>query len=106
MIAVVTHNDALQHFAELQTAYRLALGTRAGRTVLEDLERYCRARETCGVPGDHDRTWTLIGRHETWLRIRQFLDLTPEELVLLNTRPAKGAISHATRSSDDDSSND
>jgi hypothetical protein len=90
----LTPDEALRYFTEKKTAYQLAFGSPAGAAVLADLTPFCRAEETCGVPGDHDRTWALIGRHEVYLRVRQYLDRTPEELVALNTRPAKGAISH------------
>jgi len=50
---------------------------------LKDLARFCRANESAAVPGDHDRTWALIGRREVWLRIQQHLNLQPEELAAL-----------------------
>jgi hypothetical protein len=85
----VTPEQAIAFFAERKTAYGLTFGSPSGKIVLEDLAYFCRARETCVVPGDRDRTYVLEGRRETWLRIQQYLDLTPEQLVELNTRPAK-----------------
>lgn len=95
-----TPDDALKYFTEMKTAYQLAFGSGHGTAVMSDLLVFCRGRESCGVPGDHDRTWLAIGRHEVFLRIREFLDRTPEELVVLHTRPAKGATSHARTDTD------
>lgn len=58
----------------------------AQRQVLEDLASFCRANESAAVPGDHDRTWALLGRQEVWLRIQQHLNLTPEQLMALYTK--------------------
>jgi len=97
-----TPEDALKYFGEQKTAYQLAFGSGGGSAVLEDLSIFCRGRETCVVPGDRDRTFVLEGRREVYLRIRDYLDRTPEELVALNTRPATGATSHARSSNDRD----
>lgn len=51
--------------------------------VMEDLARFCRANETCVVPGDRDRSLILEGRREVWLRIQQHLHLTEEQLMQL-----------------------
>jgi hypothetical protein len=85
----MTNDEALTFFAERKTAYQVVFGSGAGAAVLADLALFCRARETCVVPGDRDRTYVLEGRREVYLRIRDYLDLTPEELVALNTRPAE-----------------
>jgi hypothetical protein len=55
----------------------------ANLIVLEDLARFCRANETCVVPGDTMKTYILEGRREVWLRIQQHLRLTPEQLFAL-----------------------
>lgn len=91
----MTPDEALKFFSERKSAYQLAFGSPAGKAVLDDLAAFCRARETCVVPGDRDRTYVLEGRREVYLRAQQYLELSPEELVALNTRPAEGAISHA-----------
>ncbi len=91
----MTPEQALLVFTDCKRAYQLAFGTAAGQTVLADLAKFCRAGETAAVAGDHDRTWALIGRREVYLTIRDYLDLTPEQLVARFTRPAQGAISHA-----------
>jgi hypothetical protein len=90
----MTPEDALKVFTEMKAAYQLAFGTGAGKAVLNDLRPFCRARETCVVPGDRDKTMVLEGRREVFLRIQDFLELTPEDLIELYTRPAIGATSH------------
>ena len=53
------------------------------QVVREDLARFCRAFESCGVPGDHDRTWAMIGRREVYERMLQHWNLTADELAAL-----------------------
>ena len=93
----MTPEQALIVLTDCKRAYQLTFGTEAGKTVLTDLAKFCRANETVIVPGDRDRTCILGGRHEVYLTIRDYLDLTPEQLVEKYTRPAKGAISHDDR---------
>lgn len=93
--------QALQVFTDCKRAYQLTFNTDHGKVVLDDLAKFCRAKESCIVPGDRDRTCLLGGRHEVYLTIRDYLDLTPEQLVEKNTRPAQGAISHDDRSPPD-----
>ena len=90
----MTPDDALQIFTDRKRAYQLAFNTPAGEAVLLDLTSFCRGRETCVVPGDRDRTYVLEGRREVFLRIKDHLELMPEQLMERYTRPAKGAISH------------
>lgn len=72
--------------------YLTVFSSPAGQRVLMDLTTFCRAAETFVVPGDRDRTYVLAGRLETWLRIEQHLNLTPEELFRLYAgRPYRGA---------------
>jgi hypothetical protein len=80
--------------ADRQRAYLFAFKEAAGAAVLADLATFCRADETCVVPGDRDRTYVLEGRREVYLRIQDHLRLSTEQLVEKYTRPAKGAISH------------
>jgi len=74
-----------QFVHDRKKAYQLTFpdGTAATNFVLEDLARFCRANESCVVPGDHDRTMLLEGRREVWLRIQQHLNLTAQELMTL-----------------------
>lgn len=90
----LTAEQALQVYDDCKRAYQMTFGTPAGQTVLADLGKFCRAGDNAAVPGDHDRTWALIGRREVYLTIRAYLDLTPQELAARFTRPAQGAISH------------
>jgi hypothetical protein len=80
--------------ADRQRAYMLLFKTPAGEAILADLAVFCRANETCVVPGDRDRTYVLEGRREVYLRIRDHLDLAIDQLAAKYTRPAQGAISH------------
>lgn len=50
-----------------------------GDKARDDLKTFCRAAETCFNP--HTNTHVLLeGRRQVWLRIEEFLTLTPEEL--------------------------
>jgi hypothetical protein len=64
--------------------YQIVFMSPAGERVLADLARFCRAAETCVVPGDRDRTWVLEGRREAFLRIQERLSLTLDELFALS----------------------
>ena len=55
----------------------------ASQMVLRDLYIFCRANESCMIPGDDHRTFALEGRREVWLRIQQHIGLSPEELLNL-----------------------
>ena len=81
----------MQIFTDCKRAYQQAFNTAAGQAVLIDLIPFCRAKETCVIPGDRDKTYVLEGRREVYLRIRDYLDLTPEQLVERYTQPAIGA---------------
>lgn len=75
----------LDFLGERKRAYHLVfrLDQPADMEVLRDLAWFCRANESAAVPGDHDRTWALVGRREVFLRITQHLKLTPEQLFEL-----------------------
>ena len=92
----MTPEKLLQILGDRQRAYLLAFNRdeAAGMAVLADLAAFCRADETCVVPGDRDRTYVLEGRREVWLRIQDHLKKSTEELVQKYTRPAKGAHGH------------
>ncbi len=97
----MTPDEAEKFFGERKVAYVRAFSEGHGSAVLADLATFCRADETCVVPGDRDRTYILEGRREVWLRIQDHLRRTPAELASLYTRPAKGAISHARSDTSD-----
>jgi hypothetical protein len=61
---------------ELLRAYRLTFNSPAGQTVLIDLMKFCKFR----VPID-DRLDE--GKRQAFLRIENFLNLTPEQLASL-----------------------
>jgi len=87
--------DLLQVLTDRKRAYQLVFGeSPASIAVLEDLTTFCRGRETCLIPGDHDKTYALLGRNEVFHRIRDHLELSPEQLLAKYTRPAKGAHGH------------
>lgn len=67
--------------------YQLTLGRLDvhSQRVLNDLAQFCRANDTCVVPGDRDLTLILEGRREVWLRIANHLNLTPQQLYAIFT---------------------
>lgn len=69
----------------LRAAYKATLGPEqpAHLMVLEDMALFCRANESCVVPGDRDKTLMLEGRREVWLRWQQHLQLSPDQLFAL-----------------------
>jgi hypothetical protein len=81
----VGDEETRQYLDERKKAYQLVFNPDqpADIFVLDDLARFCRANESCLVPGDHDRTAALEGRREVWLRIQQHLGLNPEQLFSL-----------------------
>jgi hypothetical protein len=88
----VTLDEAIELQTTIKRAYQLVFDNPgSGAAVLLDLGIFCRARETCVIPGDRDLTYVLEGRREVYLRIRDYLDLTPEQLVERYTTPAQGA---------------
>jgi hypothetical protein len=60
--------------------------------VLDDLARFCRANETCVVPGDRDLSLVAEGRREVWLRIQQHLHLSEEQLMQLYSGNAAAIV--------------
>lgn len=65
-------------------AYQLVFRSPAGAEVLEDLARFCRASETCFDPDPRIHA-ALEGRREVWLRIQEYLNLTPEQLAAIKS---------------------
>lgn len=91
----MTPEQALQVFTDCKRAYQLAFSGPGGQAVLADLKPFCRADETCVVPGDRDRTYVLEGRREVYLRIMDYLTLAPEQLVKRYTKQAQGVTTDA-----------
>lgn len=79
--------ETLEYLMGVKRAYQLTfqLNQPANVMVMEDLARFCRATESCVVPGERDKTLILEGRREVWLRIQEYLNLTPEQLYALKT---------------------
>lgn len=77
-----------KEMGELQRTYQLALSrdNPAVEALLKDLALFCGALETPAVvlPDktlDVNRTLVMLGRHEVFMRIARFLNLTTSELV-------------------------
>ena len=86
----MTPDKMLEVLTDRKRAYQLVFGeSPASIAVLEDLTTFCRGKETCLIPGDHDRTYALLGRNEVFHRIKDHLELSPEELLAKYTRPAQ-----------------
>lgn len=63
-----------------KTAYVQIFGTGpAVDAVLKDLDKFCRASESC-FHADPRLHAVLEGRREVWLRIQDYLKLSPEQL--------------------------
>lgn len=76
------YSDVVEFLFQRKRSYQLTFqeAQPANLEVLRDLAKFCRANESCVVPGDRDKTMLLEGRREVWLRIQQHLNLTPEQL--------------------------
>lgn len=89
---MMTRDEALQAFADCKRAYQLTFNTEGGKAVLIDMEWFWRANaSTVAIRGgaiDVHGTFLLEGRREVYLRIRDYLDLTPEQLLEKYTRQA------------------
>lgn len=66
-------------------AYKSTFDSEAGKDVLADLGRFCRAHEST-FHSDSRASAVLQGRREVWLRIQHHLNLTNEELWALYGR--------------------
>ena len=85
-------DEALKYFSEWKAAYQAVFGENARKSpAFIDLAKFCHARETCVVVGDRDQSLVMEGRRQVYLRLMNFVELTPEELVALYTRPHEGA---------------
>lgn len=69
-----------------QRAYRTVFDSPAGREVLADIEKFCRANESTFHP-DPRVAAQLDGRREVWLRIQQHMQMDSSALwALYNER--------------------
>jgi len=70
-------------FRDRKTAYEFTFDeSNHAKAVLKDLAKFCRANETAFHPDPRIHA-VLEGRREVWLRIQNYLNLNPEELVEL-----------------------
>lgn len=65
-----------------QRNYKLTFGSEAGKHVLADLAKFCRANDTA-FHADPRVHAALEGRREVFLRIMQHIKLSPDELAAL-----------------------
>jgi uncharacterized protein YcbK (DUF882 family) len=87
----VTPDEALR-FSTEEARLSAAFNTPHGKSVLDDLAPFCRARETCVVPGDRDRPmcWRAAARCSC---ASGFLDLErPRTLVLYTKAPRRSDL--------------
>lgn len=70
---------AQEFLAERRTDYVRTFDTPAGKKVLEDLAKFCRAHESTFHPDPRIHA-ALEGRREVFLRIQQHLQLSDESL--------------------------
>lgn len=76
---------AMDFLRQRKQAYGTAFSGPAGDIVLEDLARFCRGNASTFDP--NDRVHALLeGRREVWLRIREYLDLSEDELLELKAQ--------------------
>lgn len=61
-------------------AYEVVFGGPLGQIVLNDLADFCRADSSTFDPDPRVHAF-VEGRREVWLRINEFLNLTPAELA-------------------------
>lgn len=77
-----TLDDALDFLRGRKIEYQLTFGSPAGKKVLANLAKFCRANETC-FHQDARLHAVAEGRREVWLHLQQYLNLTPEQLAEL-----------------------
>lgn len=79
----ILRSEALAKEQEKKRAYQLVFGSPAGQAVLADLAPFCRSRTTC-FHADPRIHAAHEGRREVWLRIHDYIERTPDELVQLH----------------------
>jgi len=72
--------DVIEQLRQLKAAYQVALSAASGELLLRDLRKFCRADASC-FDADPRVHAVIEGRREVWLRINDFLTLSPEELA-------------------------
>lgn len=87
-MTVKTKLEWLLGLREKKKSYETILGPNGvvGHDSMRDLAWFCFAYETTNVIGDRDQSLINEGRRQVWLRLQEYLHLTPEDLVLLYGR--------------------
>lgn len=70
---------AEEFLIDRQVSYKLTLGALSSPLMMKDLADFCRANTSTFHANERVHA-VLEGRREVWLRIRDHLDLSPEEL--------------------------
>jgi len=76
----LTKEKIKEAYLQRQLAYSLTFNNESGKQVLEDLAKFCRANETA-FHADPRVHAALEGRREVYLRIKDHLELPPEEYL-------------------------
>lgn len=66
-----------------RAAYAQTFNNEAGKKVLADLRRFCRATTPTADVSNVNQTYLLEGRREVWLRILSHINLSDEDVVQL-----------------------
>jgi hypothetical protein len=81
--------DAYLHLVSMKQFYQRAFGNPWGQEVLADLLKFCRANETT-MHAEPLVQAAQEGRRQVWLRIQEYLNLSPEDLFTIKAgRPLK-----------------
>src|SRR5262245_45645727 len=78
-------SELIEQLRQLKAAYQVALKNEHGEQALRDLAKFCRADASCFDPDPRIHA-ALEGRREVWIRINDFLTLSPEELASFVSR--------------------
>lgn len=73
-------SDLVEALRQLKAAYQVALKNDAGDLMLRDLRKFCHADDSC-FDADPRVHAAKEGRREVWIRIKDFLTLSPEALA-------------------------
>lgn len=76
--------EALEFLRTRKRNYQLTFSSPAGQRVLEDLAKFCRAKETC-FHADPRMHAVAEGRREVFLRIANHLNLSTEDLFRISS---------------------
>ena len=79
----VSKVKSLFHKRKMAYCRTLNKESQEARVVLEDLAKFCRAYDSTFAPSERVSN-LLEGRREVWLRIQNYLKLTPDEIYDLH----------------------